>query len=81
MTRHELNTELKKLDRYIEVQQIFTTKTLCCGIANIQNKFNDDNIQMLKQFIDTREILKALEKENDSALQNIQYKPIRYHET
>lgn len=78
MTRQELNTELKRVDRYIEVQQILTNQTLCCGISKVQDKFNDVNIQILKDFITTKNKLKALERENDNVLKNIRYRPISY---
>ena len=64
MTRHELNRELVKLDRYIEVQQLFVENSLCGCISKIEDKFKDTNIALLKQFNDKRHTLRALENEN-----------------
>ena len=71
MTRNELNTTLNKLENYIEVQQLLITTPLCCCISEIQDKFMDANRESLNAFISMHEVLKALEKEDDSTLNNI----------
>ena len=76
MTRNELNTTLKKLENYIEVQQLFITTPLCCCISEIQDKFMDSNIESLNEFMSIQNILKELEKEDDSTLEKVAYIPL-----
>jgi len=76
MTRHELNTELKKLERYIDIYKTLISDSLCDCIAHIQDKYIELNKSELEYLLRRRSTLIPLKNESDKALANIPYMPV-----
>ena len=76
MTRDELNTELKKLERYIDIYRTLISNSLCDCITHMQNKYIDLNKSELEYLLRKKRTLIPLKNESDEALKNIPYMPI-----
>jgi len=76
MTRYELNNELKKLERYIDIYKTLISTTLCDCMAHIQDKYIDLNKSELEYLLRRKSTLIPLKNESDKALANIPYRPV-----
>ncbi len=77
MTRHELNTELTKLERYIDIYKTLISNSLCDCIAQVQDTYMDLNKSELAYLLRKQSTLRPLKNESDEALENIHYTPLR----
>ena len=77
MTRYELNNELKKLERYIDIYKTLISTSLCDCMAHIQDKYIDLNKSELEYLLRRKSTLIPLKNESDEALANIPYTPIQ----
>lgn len=77
MTRYELNTELKKLERYIDIYKTLISNSLCDCIAHIQDTYIDLNKNELAYLIRKKSTLSPLKYESDESLAKIPYIPVK----
>ncbi|RLA70084.1 MAG: hypothetical protein DRG09_04160 [Epsilonproteobacteria bacterium] len=80
MTRFELQKELKKIDRCIEVLHKLITKPLCeCinHLGSFDEKFREENRVQLQELITVKNKLIPLNNKPDYALEKIQYQSLR----
>jgi len=82
MTRKELNTELHKIDIFIEVLREFIEKPLCGCIVqmNVFNeKFQSENMKQLNALKEMKNYLKTFIYQKDDVLENIIYQPVEIY--
>jgi hypothetical protein len=77
MTRNELDTEVKKLERYIDIYNTLISNSLCDCISHIQDKYSDLNKEELEFLVKRINILIPLKKKSDEALKCIPHIPIQ----
>ena len=77
MTRDELNTEVKKLERYIDIYRTLISNSLCDCISHIQDKYSDLNKKELAFLVKRKNILIPLKEKSDEALKAIPHMPIQ----
>ena len=76
MTREELQSELIKIDQFIEVLQDLIQKPLCGCLSKIEEQFKESNINHLDSLLDLREILLPLKSASDEVLAKVMYSSI-----
>lgn len=82
MTRIELDRELARVDRFIEVLQGLIDRPLCeCipQLSHFNEAFKKENIQQLHNLIELKNTLIQLKHKNDDALTSISHRPIKYY--
>ena len=82
MTRKELNTELHKIDIFIEILREFIEKPLCECIVqmNVFNeKFQSENMKQLNALKEMKDYLKTFIYQKDDVLENIIYQPVEVY--
>ena len=80
MTRGELQSELKRIDGFIEVLHELITKPLCECITHLgsfDEKFREENKVQLQELIIIKNRLIPLNNKPDYALAEIQYQPLK----
>ena len=77
MTRNELNRELKKLERYIDIYKTLISNSLCDCLSQVQDKYIELNKSELAYLLHRKNTLIPLKDESDEALSNIPYMPIQ----
>ncbi len=81
MTREELYREIKRIDGFIDVLQVFLTKPLCKCITlrnNVNDHFTEENKKHLRSLINIRNFLLPLKGEPDTLLAEVVYKPVAF---
>jgi len=81
MTREELYREIKRIDAFIDVLQVFLTKPLCKCITlsnNVNDHFTEENKKHLRSLINIRNFLLPLKGEPDNFLAEVAYKPVAF---
>ena len=79
MTRVELQTELTKIDIFIEVLGDLVEKPLCRCISHISSfneQFKKDNKEQLNTLLKMKYFLIPLKTQSDEVLEKIVYEPI-----
>ncbi len=77
MTRYELNKEITKLERYIEIYKTLISNSLCDCLTQIQDKYIDLNKSELAFLLRRKNTLAPLKDESDEVLAKISYVPIQ----
>lgn len=81
MTRKELYQELKRIDGFIEVLQVFLKDKTCQCISqvhSVQENFRHENHEQLLSLIKIRDFLMPLKDASDSTLEKIHYIPVKF---
>ena len=79
MTRTELQTELNKIDIFIEVLGDLVEKPMCECISHISSfneQFKKDNTEQLNALIDLKRYLLPFKAHSDEMLKKVVYEPV-----
>lgn len=82
MTRIELERELERVDRFIEVLQGLIHRPLCeCipQLSHFNEAFKKENIKQLHNLIEVKNTLIQLKHKNDDALTSIAHPHVKYY--
>ena len=81
MTRHELYTEIKRIDGFIEVLQNLLSAPLCTCITETKKcseNFTRENKKDLQLLLGIRNSLQLLKEKPDTMLEKITYRPVHF---
>jgi hypothetical protein len=79
MTRKELDTELNKIEIFIEVLRNLVEKPICTCISHMDGfneQFQRDNTKLLNDLLELKYYLTPFKKQNDVVLEKILYQPV-----
>ena len=79
ITRLELQTELEKLEIYIDVQQILSNNTLCRCITDKTQAYISQYKAELRTLLTRKNTLISLSRKSDDFLMNINYLPLKIY--
>ncbi|MEA2048495.1 MAG: hypothetical protein U9O64_08650 [Campylobacterota bacterium] len=82
MTRIELERELERVDRFIEVLQGLISKPLCeClpQLSHFNEAFKKENKKQLQDLIGVKNKLIQLKHKSDDALTSISHPHVKYY--
>ena len=77
MTRNELTTELKKLERYIDIYKTLMANSLCDYFSHIEDKYSDLNKKELEFLLKRKNMLIPLKEKSDEVLKGIPHMPMQ----
>ena len=79
MTRLELDTELNKIEIFIEVLHDLVEKPVCGCISQINvfnEQFQTENSKLLNDLLELKYFLTPYKKQSDAVLEKIVYQPV-----
>jgi hypothetical protein len=79
MTRKELQTELNKIEIFIEVLRDLVEKPICGCISHMDGfnkQFQTDNTKLLNDLMELKYYLTPFKKHSDTVLEEIVYQPV-----
>ena len=79
MTRKELQTELNKIEIFIEVLRDLVEKPICGCISHVNvfnEQFQTENTEQLNTLMELKYYLTPFKKKSDAALETIVYQPV-----